>query len=244
MPRKPDARRSIGFVAAPSDREDLTDWGPQTGLLAGETQRQGIVLWQSDDAATEAGLRRCSPGSWRVSLEGDELRHVLAGRLSLRSDRGETIEFGPASVLHLESGWRGECTVHEDVREAYMRCPAPARTQAPRLHALQDPLQAGPLRDWGLVEAPLEGDSRTSGILLHKGPGGHPESGVWVCTPGAWRCHVTSDELCHFLAGHCTYVHESGEVIEIGPDTLALFPRDWKGTCRVHETVRKVYMIH
>ena len=27
------------------------------------------------------------------------------------------------------------------------------------------------------------------------------------------------------------------------PDTVAFFPKDWKGTCRVHETIRKVYMI-
>ncbi|MGE4247562.1 MAG: cupin, partial [Parvibaculaceae bacterium] len=41
----------------------------------------------------------------------------------------------------------------------------------------------------------------------------------------------------------CTYTHESGEVIEIVPDTAAFFPKDWRGTCRVHETVRKVYMM-
>jgi len=27
------------------------------------------------------------------------------------------------------------------------------------------------------------------------------------------------------------------------PDTLAYFPKGWKGTCRVRETIRKVYMI-
>jgi uncharacterized protein len=57
------------------------------------------------------------------------------------------------------------------------------------------------------------------------------------------RCHVTSDEFCHFLLGRCTYTHESGEVIELVPDTVAFFPKDWKGACKVHETVRKVYMI-
>jgi uncharacterized cupin superfamily protein len=47
----------------------------------------------------------------------------------------------------------------------------------------------------------------------------------------------------HFIAGRCTYTHESGEVIEIRPDTVAFFPKDWKGTCRIEETMRKVYMI-
>jgi uncharacterized cupin superfamily protein len=32
-------------------------------------------------------------------------------------------------------------------------------------------------------------------------------------------------------------------VIEIVANTAAFFPKHWKGTCRVHETVRKVYMI-
>ena len=32
-------------------------------------------------------------------------------------------------------------------------------------------------------------------------------------------------------------------MIEITPDMAAFFPKGWKGTCRVHETVRKVYMI-
>jgi uncharacterized protein len=38
-------------------------------------------------------------------------------------------------------------------------------------------------------------------------------------------------------------VHESGEVIDIAPDTLAFFPRGWRGTCHITETIRKVYMI-
>jgi uncharacterized cupin superfamily protein len=101
----------------------------------------------------------------------------------------------------------------------------------------------GELTDWGPVSEPIEGQSNTSGVLLHKGPGGVPEAGLWVCTPGTWRCEVTRDEFCHFLAGRCTYTHESGEEIEIEPDTAAYFPAGWKGTCRVEETVRKVYMI-
>ena len=106
---------------------------------------------------------------------------------------------------------------------------------------IQDPAHySGPLKDWGIVPTMIEGTSRTRGIVLHKG---ESEAGIWECTPGFWNCHVTSDEFCHFLTGRCTYTHESGEVIEITPGTAAFFPRDWKGTCRVHETIRKVYMI-
>jgi uncharacterized cupin superfamily protein len=108
---------------------------------------------------------------------------------------------------------------------------------------LRQPLSHTDLVDWGDIPTMLEGVSHTSGKLLHKGPDGSAECGIWRCTPGKWSCQVTRDEFCHFLAGRCTYVHASGEVIEIAPDTVAFFPHDWTGTCTVHETVTKVYMI-
>ena len=108
---------------------------------------------------------------------------------------------------------------------------------------LRDPRTLSDVDDWGVVPTMIEGESRTSGKLLHKGPDGRPESGVWICTPGYWACEVTADEFCHFLTGRCTYEHESGEVIEIEPETTVFFPQGWRGTCRVHETIRKVYMI-
>ena len=101
----------------------------------------------------------------------------------------------------------------------------------------------GDLTDWGTAGEPIEGHATTAGVLLHKGPDGAPEAGVWVCTPGTWALEVERDEFCHFLAGRCTYTHEAGETIEIAPDTIAFFPAGWRGTCRVHDTVRKVYMI-
>lgn len=113
-------------------------------------------------------------------------------------------------------------------------------SSAPHLAAAST---AGPLTAWGPVPTMREGVSETSGILIHKGEDGRSECGVWVCTPGVWDCHVTRDEFCHFLAGRCTYVHETGETIEITRDTAAFFPAGWKGVCTVHETVRKVYMI-
>lgn len=108
---------------------------------------------------------------------------------------------------------------------------------------LRNPLTQTGLADWGVIPTMLEGESRTSGIVIHKGTDGASECGLWVCTPGKWECHVTADEFCHFLEGCCTYVHESGEVIEITPDTAAFFPKGWKGLCTVHQIVKKLYMI-
>ncbi|WP_414461516.1 cupin domain-containing protein [Hyphomicrobium sp. DY-1] len=108
---------------------------------------------------------------------------------------------------------------------------------------IRNPENVTDLADWGVIPTMLEGQSQTSGKLLHKNANGESECGIWVCTPGKWECHVTRDEFCHFLSGRCTYVRDDGEVIEILPGTAAFFPQDWKGVCTVHETVRKVYMI-
>lgn len=97
--------------------------------------------------------------------------------------------------------------------------------------------------DWGEIAEMIEGHSRTYGKLLYRHSDGSSETGVWNCTPGKWHCHVTRDEFCHFLRGHCVYESETGEVIEINPGTAAFFPAGWRGICTVVSTVRKVYMI-
>tara|TARA_B100000676_G_scaffold306035_1_gene361455 strand:- start:17294 stop:17644 length:351 start_codon:yes stop_codon:yes gene_type:complete len=79
--------------------------------------------------------------------------------------------------------------------------------------------------DWGVIPTMIEGESRTSGVLLHKGPNDEAESGICIYTPGTWCCHVLSAEFCHFLQGRATYTHENGDVIEIVPDTVAFFPQ-------------------
>ena len=68
-----------------------------------------------------------------------------------------------------------------------------------------------------------------------------PASGSARPATGTATSRATSSATS--CLGRCTYTHESGEVIEIVPGTVAFFPQDWKGTCRVHETIRKVYMI-
>jgi uncharacterized cupin superfamily protein len=99
------------------------------------------------------------------------------------------------------------------------------------------------LVDWGVQSDAVEGVSHSSGRLLFKGPNNSPETGLWVCTPGRWRLSIPRDELCHFIAGHATYRNDDGEVIEVRPNTLVLFPAGWTGECHVRETLRNVYML-
>jgi uncharacterized cupin superfamily protein len=222
---------------------ELKDWGPQPDAIEGQSRSSGRLLCKSGDGRVESGLWVCTPGSWRLNMPGDELCYFLSGRATYTEHNGETIEVTAGTVVHFPSGWSGRCDVKETLRNTYMLVHGPAAIDRGAAPLLRQPEKIEAAADWGPVPTMIEGQSRTSGRLLHKGPGGRNETGVWVCTPGYWNCHVTSDEYCHFIAGRCTYTHESGEVIEIRPDTVAFFPQAWKGTCRVHETVRKVYMI-
>jgi len=111
---------------------------------------------------------------------------------------------------------------------------------APHLHAAT---RYDDLVDWGVQPDAVEGSSRSSGRLLHKGPNNQPEIGLWVCTPGKWRLRIPRDELCHFIAGRATYRHDDGEVIEIEAGTLVMFPAGWSGECTVHDTLRNTYML-
>jgi len=225
---------------------DLVDWGDLPDAIEGHSHSSGRLLWKRDEnggRAVEAGLWVCTPGSWRLSIPGDEICYFLSGRATYTEHNGETIEVGPETVVHFPSGWTGRCDVHETIRNSYMLARTPTAIDRGASPVMRNPLTQGALVDWGAVPTMIEGKSMTSGKLLFKGPGGRSETGIWICTPGYWNCHVTSDEYCHFIVGRCTYTHESGEVIEIRPDTVAFFPKDWKGTCRIEEAMRKVYMI-
>ena len=89
----------------------------------------------------------------------------------------------------------------------------------------------------------LEGQSRSSGRLVHKGPNNQPESGIWVCTPGRWRLAIPRDEFCHFVAGRLVYRSDDGEVIEVEAGTVVMFKGGWTGECTVIETMRNIYML-
>ena len=96
--------------------------------------------------------------------------------------------------------------------------------------------------DWGEVDSPIgEKISKTSGFLISKNK--IQETGYWQCTEGSWNCHVTNTEFCHFLEGECIYVSENDQVIEVKPGTVAVFPKDWKGTCSIRKKIKKYYCI-
>ncbi len=68
-------------------------------------------------------------------------------------------------------------------------------------------------------------------------------AGTWECAPGKLALDLDVTEFCHLLQGHWVLTSESGQVTELKPGDSWVFPKGWKGTSEVVETVRKVYMI-
>ena len=58
---------------------------------------------------------------------------------------------------------------------------------------LQDPCAITDVVDWGVIPTMIEGESHTSGVILHKGANAQSETGGWIGTPGYWDCHLTAD---------------------------------------------------
>jgi uncharacterized cupin superfamily protein len=67
--------------------------------------------------------------------------------------------------------------------------------------------------------------------------------GYWQCSEGEWDCHVTKNEFCHFIEGECIYTSEDGSIINISSGSIAFFPKDWNGKCKVVKKIKKFYCI-
>ena len=91
----------------------------------------------------------------------------------------------------------------------------------------------------------LAADQMEASKVLWKSPDNAVSIGVWECTPGAFT--ATRDgysEVAHIIAGRCALIPEHGERTEHGPGDLVVTNEGWAGTWEIHETVRKLFVIH
>jgi uncharacterized protein len=107
---------------------------------------------------------------------------------------------------------------------------------------ISSPLQVR-LPESSPVAAPLGDPIAQMNWLVAKSIPEHEiEAGVWECSPGVWKRAVMSAELCHFIAGHCTFTPDGAEPIEIKPGDAVFFPSHSHGIWDVKETIRKRYV--
>ena len=72
---------------------------------------------------------------------------------------------------------------------------------------------------------------------------GGPETGIWQCTAGPSYWVQEENEFVYILSGSLTVTPDGGKPATFGAGDCAMFPRGWRGTWDLHETVRKVYVV-
>lgn len=69
-------------------------------------------------------------------------------------------------------------------------------------------------------------------------------TGVWECGPGEFTADRSANtEVCQIISGHGTVTGEDGTAADIGPGSLVVLPRGWRGTWIIRETIRKSFVI-
>jgi uncharacterized cupin superfamily protein len=90
----------------------------------------------------------------------------------------------------------------------------------------------------------LEGDPRAS-IRFDRGSATSSHRlGIWMCTPGTFRCTEKGDELQTVLEGQLTLVSENGKEHALGPGDSIYTEKGEKVIWKVHQTVKKVFFTH
>lgn len=112
----------------------------------------------------------------------------------------------------------------------------------PTLHLLPGAATHPGLENWGPLEEATGPEMETSGITIFD-DGNGVEAGIWECTPGPSRWELETHEVVQVLAGRMTVTEDGGGPVELGAGDVAVFPKGWKGTWDITETVRKMYVL-
>ena len=102
------------------------------------------------------------------------------------------------------------------------------------------------LEDWGPLEEATSEDTpmQTHGLTIWTGPEGSGQStGIWQCTAGPSYWVQEENEFIYLLSGSLTVTPDGGKPATFRAGDSAMFPRGWRGTWDLHETVRKVYVL-
>ena len=115
------------------------------------------------------------------------------------------------------------------------------------------------LEDWGLLEEATSEDTpmQVHGLTMWSSVAdadadadsdsdsdeGGPEAGIWQCTAGPSYWVQEENEFVYILSGSLTVTPDGGKPATFGAGDCAMFPRGWRGTWDLHETVRKVYAV-
>jgi uncharacterized cupin superfamily protein len=88
----------------------------------------------------------------------------------------------------------------------------------------------------------VKGAPQTKTWILDETPDGKQFSGVWECTPGAWRVVYDEWEFCHFLSGVSIITPDGGAPLTVRAGDTYIFRPGFLGHWEVVETTRKLFV--
>src|ERR1700722_1297862 len=97
---------------------ELEAWGPLGGATGDEMIAAGLAVWSGGDQ--EVGVWQCTPGPSYWTLETHEFVQILAGRMTVTPDGGESTDIGPGDTAVFPRGWAGTWQIHETIRKVYV----------------------------------------------------------------------------------------------------------------------------
>jgi uncharacterized cupin superfamily protein len=104
--------------AVPTGGAGLDPWPVTTEELEG-SEMWGRVLWRSPDGTRATGVWHATPGIIRGSFLTDEVSYVVEGRLTVRTQDGESREVRAGEVMVMTAGLTVEWHVHEPMTKLW-----------------------------------------------------------------------------------------------------------------------------
>jgi uncharacterized cupin superfamily protein len=104
-------------IIAGASEAELQDWGPLEEASGPEMATHGVELWS--EGGSSAGIWQCAPGPSRWTLETNEVIYLVAGRMTVTPEGGESAQIAAGDMAVFPKGWTGTWDIHETVRKVY-----------------------------------------------------------------------------------------------------------------------------
>jgi len=73
----------------------------------------------SANSTSRLGIWMCTPGTFSATEKGDELQTIIEGKLTLISEDGTHVKFGPGDSFYTEKGERLTWKITETVKKIF-----------------------------------------------------------------------------------------------------------------------------
>ena len=87
--------------------------------VAGEPQGSGQVTFQSPDKLISSGVWGCSPGTFELTFEWDEMSYLLEGEIVIEQEGALPLTVRPGDFLNCPKGTHSRWTVTKACKKVF-----------------------------------------------------------------------------------------------------------------------------